>query len=309
MSLASETLVALPPYEVIGPEHAPAIVVLGGISAHRHVCASAADPRPGWWESVAGAGRPLDTTRYRLVGLDFLDGGRGPDGRPERSVTTHDQADAIAASLDDAGVARVHAVVGASYGGMVALAFAERYPERLERLIAIGAAHRSHPMTTALRAIQRRIVELGVETGRTHDALVLARALAMTTYRSAGEFEERFKCRSLASLGMTSFPVEQYLLHQGERFAATWSAERFLALSLSADLHFVEPAEIHVPTVLVAAEGDTNVPRGLVDELARETGGPCTIADLPSTNGHDAFLTEPESLGRILQTALASSVS
>jgi homoserine O-acetyltransferase len=170
-------------------------------------------------------------------------------------------------------------------------------------------------MTTALRAIQRRIVELGVETGRTHDALVLARALAMTTYRSAGEFDERFKCRSLAALGMTgtfgmtSFPVEEYLLHQGERFAATWTAERFLALSLSADLHFIEPAHIRTPTVLVAAEGDTNVPRELVDELACEIGGPCSIADLPSTNGHDAFLTEPESLGRILQTALASSVS
>jgi homoserine O-acetyltransferase len=288
MSLASETVVALPPYEIVGPPTAPAVLALGGISANCHVCE--------WWKSVAGPELALNTNCFRIVGVDFLDGGCADDGRPERVVTTHDQADAIAAVLDEIGVERLHAIVGASYGGMVALAFAERYPGRVDRLIVIGAAHRAHPMTTALRTIQRRIVELGLDTGRGRDALVLSRALAMTTYRTAREFADRFD--SLET-------VESYLLHHGERFAERFTPERFLTLSLSGDLHSVDPARIRTPSVLVAAEGDTNVPREQLERLALELAAPCQLVDLPSIHGHDAFLTEPIALGRILTQSLS----
>jgi homoserine O-acetyltransferase/O-succinyltransferase len=268
----------LPPHEVIGATDSPVVIALGGISADRHV--------RSWWSDVTGAGRALDTDRYRLVGVDFLDAG-----------TTHDQADAVAAVLDELEVSRAHGFVGASYGGMVALAFAEKYPERLERLIVFGAAHRPHAMTTALRVIQRRIVELGWETGRARDALVLARALAVTTYRSPQEFAQRFA---------TPEDVEQYLVHQGEKFAERFSPARFLALSLSADLHRVDPSRITARTTLVAAEGDMNVPREQLEELSRLLGGPSRLVDLPSSKGHDAFLTEPHTVSRILTEALES---
>jgi homoserine O-acetyltransferase len=179
---------------------------------------------------------------------------------------------------------------------MVALAFAERYPERLERLVVIGAAHRTTAMTMGLKALQRRILELGIETGREYEGVVLARALAMTTFRNAKEFDKRFSRLE---------GVEAYLLHHGRRFAETFTAARFLALSLSGCLHRVDPARITTPTTLVAAEGDTNVPREVVEELARGVAGPCRIADLPSESGHDAFLTEPERLSAILREALA----
>ena len=309
MSCVSEILIDVPPYEISGPRGAPTIVVLGGISANRHVCGNGVDPSPGWWETVAGGGRALDTTRYQLVGCDFLDGGRGSDGRPERIVTTHDQADALAAVLDEIGVRRVHAVVGASYGGMVALAFAERYPDRLDRLIVIGAAHEPHPMTTALRAVQRRIVELGLETGRAPEALALARSLAMTTYRSAREFGERFDCLpTQVSENDAVFPVESYLRSHGERFASRWRPDRFLALSLSGDLHRVDPSAIRTPSVFVAAQDDAIVPRTQVETLAGELGAECCVVDLPSRNGHDAFLTEPDALGSILRNALTASI-
>ena len=113
----------LPKFELIGPSGAPLVVVLGGISASRHVVATEHDPSPGWWETVVGPGRAIDTTRLRVLGVDYLDGGRGSDGRPKRIVSTHDQADAIAAVLDRLSVERAHALIGASYGGMVALAF------------------------------------------------------------------------------------------------------------------------------------------------------------------------------------------
>lgn len=310
MSVASEIAVELPPYEVAGRASAPVVVALGGISANRHVCAGPDDPVPGWWEQLAGPGRALDSNRFRLASFDFLDAGRGTDGRPDRIVTTHDQADALAAVLDALDVERAHAVVGASYGGMVALAFAERYPERLDRLVVIGAAHRPHPMTTALRVVQRRIVELGLDTGRTHEALALARSLAMTTFRSAREFAARFDAAP-ETIARTSavFPVEGYLWHHGERFAQRWRPERFLALSLSADLHQIDPQSIRAATTLVAAEADAIVPREQTDELARLLGGACCVVDLPSANGHDAFLTEPETLGPILVNALNASLS
>jgi homoserine O-acetyltransferase len=309
MPFASETLIEVPPYEVSGPRGAPTIVVLGGISANRHVCGNGVDPTPGWWEAVAGRGRALDTTRFQIVGCDFIGGGRGSDGRPERIVSTHDQADSIAAVLDEIGIDRVHAVVGASYGGMVALAFAERYPDRLNRLVVIGAGHKPHPMTTALRVVQRRIVELGLETGRERDALALARSLAMTTYRTAAEFGERFDVAPLdISENDAVFPVESYIREHGERFASRWRPERFLALSLSGDLHSVDPAAIRTPCVLVATENDAIAPRAQIDELASELAAPCRVVDLPSLNGHDAFLTEPDALTPILRNALNASI-
>lgn len=305
MSLAQDYTVAAPPCELIGLAGAPVVVVLGGISADRHVCAHAGNPLPGWWEGVAGDAGALDTTRFQLFGCDYVDGGSSADGRADRAVSTRDQAAAVAQALENAGIDRVHAVVGASYGGMVALAFAELFPERLERLVVIGAAHRSHPMITALRAIQRRVVELGLATGRAHDALVLARALAVTTYRTAREFETRFDLTPIVTANDVIFPVESYLLRHGERFAARFTPARFLALSLSSDLHSVDPARITTPATLVAIEGDTIVPREQVEQLARDLGAPARLVDLPSDKGHDGFLTEAAALNPILHAALS----
>ena len=290
MSVASGIAVELPPYEVIGSAHAPAIVVLGGISASRHVCAHAGDTSPGWWDSIAGTGRAIDAARWRIASFDYLS---------HAGVTTHDQADVLAAILEDAQIERLHAVIGASYGGMVALAFAERYPDRLDRLVVIGAANRAHPFTTALRIVQRRIVQLGLETGRTFDAVALARALAITTYRTADEFATKFQ---------STDEIESYLQKHGERFAARFTPERFLALSLSADTHEIDASAIRTPTTFVAPEGDTLVPRAQIEHLTRSLAGPSRIVDLPTHSGHDGFLTEPATLGPILIDALDASI-
>ena len=115
--------------EITGPINAPVIAVLGGISSSRHVTATAANPRPGWWNSFVGAGKPIDTLQFKVVSMDYL-GGDGDD-----ALSRHHQARALLDALDDAGIGQLHAVVGASYGGMVALSLAELYPSRVERLI------------------------------------------------------------------------------------------------------------------------------------------------------------------------------
>jgi homoserine O-acetyltransferase len=298
----------LPPFELTGADGCPVVLTLGGISADKHVHAHDGDPRPGWWERVVGPGRAIDTTAFRILGIDFGDGGDRDDGRPSRIITTHDQADLIAALLDSLGITRLHALIGASYGGMVGLAFAERHPELLEQLVVIGAAHRAHALTTAWRVVQRRIVELGLETGRAEEAMAIARALAMTTYRSREEFAARFGATTIATGDAdATFPVESYLRHHGEKFAQRFSAARFLALSLSSDLHAVDPSAITTPTTLVAEAGDLIVPREDVLALASAFAGPCDVVELESIHGHDAFLLEPERLGNILQPVLHTS--
>jgi homoserine O-acetyltransferase len=190
---------------------------------------------------------------------------------------------------------------------MVALAFAERFGARVDRLVVFSAAHESHPMSTALRTLQRRVVELGLETGRADEAMSIARGLAMTTYRTAGEFAARFATTPIsASRNDARFEVDEYLRSRGDHFAASVGPERFLALSLSTDLHRVDPEHITTPTTLIAAEGDTIVPRAQLKELAAGLAGPVHLVDLPTTVGHDAFLVETERVSGILSAALSS---
>lgn len=299
----------LPPHEIIGAADAPVIVVLGGISAHRHVAATTPDLRPGWWDAIVGPARAIDTTSCRVLSFDYADGGATTTGRPRRIVTTHDQAASLLSLLDALAIDRVSAIVGSSYGGMVALAFAERYAARVERLVVISAAHEPHPMITGLRSIQRQIVELGLDSGRTDEALTLARAVGMTTYRSIDEFIRRFDVAPASVVdGTASFPVDAYLRHQGRKFAQTWEPARFLALSLSCDLHRVDPGRVRVPATIVAAQSDAVVPRQQLDALSRQLGAPNRLVPLDTIHGHDAFLAEPAKIGSIVRHALTRSI-
>ena len=265
---------------------------LGGISAHRTI----AGP-DGWWNELAGIGKALDPTEVRLIGIDWSEG--SPDG-PE-IVTTSDQADHLASELDGQGIDRLDLLYGSSFGGNVALCFASRYPERVGRLVIIGAAHRSHPMATALRSLQRRVVLLGLESGYGVEALAIARGIAMTTYRTAEEFRDRFDTRA-DILG--NFPVEGYLEHQGARYIERNTPQRFLGLSLALDLHDVDPATITTPTTLVAFEGDAIAPPWQMAELRDRLGGPAHLTVFPSIYGHDAFLKESAPYSALLRAQL-----
>lgn len=281
-------------WSLAGTAGAPVVVALGGISASREVCA--------WWDAQAGAGRAIDLRRFRVLGIDWLatDDLAGAD-----AVAASDQADAIAALLDALGIARAHALVGSSYGAMVGLEFAARHPQRLRRLVAISGAHRAHPLSTALRHVQREIVREGLANGAPERALSLARQLAMTTYRGAVEFAERFDVEPEVSGGRGRFAVAEYLESQGARFVARFDARRFLALSESIDLHRVDPRTIAVPVTLIGVASDRLVPIEDLRELARALPD-ATLEEIDSRYGHDAFLKEPEQIGALLRAALDS---
>jgi homoserine O-acetyltransferase len=147
-------------------------------------------------------------------------------------------------------------------------------------------------------------VRLGLETGRTADALGLARGIAMTTYRTADEFEQRFAVEAEWSADRPRFPVEKYLDHHGQRFTESFSAESFLCLSESIDLHRVDPAAIRTPTTLIAVAGDTLVPSGQMASLRDELRGETCWNVVESIYGHDAFLKEVAAMSGIIAATL-----
>lgn len=293
-------------YRLAGAQGAPVVAVLGGISAGRNVFGP--EDAPGWWQDAIGPGRALDTDRFRVLGIDFLGGshrttGPGP-GQVFPSVSAFDQARLLVALLDHLGVTRLQASLGASYGGMVTLALAQAHPGRLRHAVVLSAAHRTHPMSTAWRSVQRAIVRYALGHGEGPRGLVLARALAMATYRSAREFEERFPGPAEQGADGFRFPVETYLMARGESYAAVYKPEAFVCLSESIDLHRVDPAAIRVPTTLLGVQEDQLVPLADMRELRDRHGGNCSLVEISSIFGHDAFLKETEVLRDLLARAL-----
>ena len=294
-------------YRLAGAEGAPVVVVLGGISAGRNVY-SLQPGSQGWWEDAIGPGRALDTDRYRVLGIDFLGGSHrttGPaEGQVFPSISAFDQARVLVELLDHLGLDRLQASLGASYGGMVTLALAQAHAERVRHAVVLSAAHRTHPMSTAWRSVQRAIVRYALGHGEGPRGLVLARALAMATYRSAREFEERFPGPAEATPDGFRFPVETYLMARGESYAAVYKPEAFVCLSESIDLHRVEPESIRVPTTLLGVQEDQLVPLADMRELRDRHGGTCSLIEISSIYGHDAFLKETEVLRDLLARAL-----
>jgi homoserine O-acetyltransferase len=236
-----------------------------------------------------------------VLSIDWLDAA----ALDVEAVSSEDQADALAALVEALGIHRVHAFVGASYGAMVALAFAARHPHALDRLVLLAGAHRPHPLASAQRSVQRGIVRLGLASGRVEEALALARQLAVTTYRGREEFGRRFAGAPEFRDGRFRLPVEDYLEHQGRRFVERFEAQRFLALSESIDLHDVTPERVPTPTTLVGFTSDLLVPLADLCELQRRLLGPATLEVLESPYGHDGFLKETHQLAPLLRAALA----
>ncbi|HMA00234.1 MAG TPA: homoserine O-succinyltransferase [Steroidobacteraceae bacterium] len=291
-------------FRLEGPAHAPVVAVLGGISAHRHLIAP-----HGWWPTTVGPNLGVDSTRFRVLGLDYL-GGLGGSSTPDGEagfppVSANDQADVLRHVVLHLGLDSLHAIVGASYGGMVALCFAARHPALSRRIVVVSAADRPQILSTAWRSVQRQIVREAIARGDGPSGLKLARALAMATYRSQAEFAMRFSGAPVRNAERFRFPVEGYLFARGDDYVQKYRAESFLALSESIDLHEVDAAQVRTPATLIAVREDQLVPFGDMQALAARLGGPARLVEINSIFGHDAFLKESAVLNPILQKALA----
>ena len=291
-------------YQLTGPERAPVIAVLGGISAHRIVGGA-----EGWWPDLVGPGHGIDTRQFRVLGIDYL-GGRGQSSAPEPGakfppLSSYDQANALERIVRHLGIESLHAIVGASYGGMVALCFAERHATLVGRIIVLSAADRSQVLSTAWRSVQRQIVREGIARGDGPSGLKLARALAMATYRSSTEFELRFGGAPVREQDRFRFPIEDYLFARGDDYVQKYRAETFLALSESIDLHRMDATLVRTPATLIAVREDQLVPFGDMQGLAARLNGPRQLIEINSIFGHDAFLKEGAALTPIIKRAVS----
>jgi homoserine O-acetyltransferase len=292
-------------YELLGRADAPVSFVAGGISANRHVAASASFPETGWANALVAAGRALDPAHARVLAFDYV----GADGTLDAPIDTTDQADAIAVLLDALGIARLQAFVGYSYGALVGLQFAARHPQRLQTLVAVSGAHRAHPYGAAWRALQRKAVALGQLQCSDEQGLSLARQFAMLSYRTPEEFGERFDAAPQIVAGRVRVAAEDYLDAAGARFVARTPVTAWLRLSESIDIHRVDPAEVSVPTTVVAVEGDPLVPLADAVALVEGLGAPAKLRVLRSHYGHDAFLKDGDRIDSILSGALGADIA
>jgi homoserine O-acetyltransferase len=300
---------------LIGPENAPVILTLGGISANRHACElpvvkahsqngqhQKGQDQTGWWPDIVGVNRAINTQRFRVLSFDFLpaeaDEGSGnlsTESEALNLITPADQARIAAVVCEALNIPQLYAFVGASYGGMIALNFARLFPERLQRLVVLCASHRAHPMGCAWRSIQRKIVKFGLDTQQPDRALSLARELGMTTYRTAQEFGHRFSSQS---------DVQHYLESRGLQFIGRMSPTRYLALSQSIDLHQVDPQAVRVPTTLIGFRQDQLVPVEDLRFIAQQLPHLAGYFETDSIYGHDAFLKEIDFLENAFRQTL-----
>ena len=169
--------------------------------------------------------------------------------------------------------------------------------------MVVSAAHRPHPLATAWRGIQRRILQLGLETGRIDQAIGLARELAMTTYRTPDEFGQRFDPEAPSHAGQ-AYPVCDYLQARGKAYRDRTTPSRWLTLSDSIDRHRVEPEAITAPVTLVGFTSDRLCPIEDMEELADRLPNLFRFVKADSLYGHDAFLKEDKFVGEILTSVL-----
>ncbi len=322
-----------------------AVLVLHALTGDPHLIGPAGPGQPtaGWWEGVVGPGLALDTDRFHVVAPNVLGGCAGTTGPaslgPDQSewggrfpyVTIRDQVAAQLAFADAIGIERWAAVVGGSMGGMHALEWAVTAPERVGRLAVLAAPARSSADQLALSSVQTEAVRAdprfrggdyyGAADGDgPHRGLALARRMALLSYRSPSELNERFG-RSWQSgvspLGHHGrFAVESYLDFHGNRFTRRFDANSYIRLVDAMSSHDVGRDRGGVqaalgrytgPALVLGIDSDRLYP--VPDQRVVASGLPGALDGgeplvLTSDFGHDAFLIEREAVARALQRLL-----
>ena len=324
------------------PRAGNGILLTTGLSPSAHAARHDPADAPGWWEDMVGPGKPIDTERWFVVCCNVLGGCHGstgpssPDpktGQPYALdfpiVTLRDMMRLQHELLAHLSVERLHAVIGSSMGGMLALEYAALFPEAVDRLIAISASGMTHPFAIALRHVQRRAVMLDpawrggryYDTGQPAAGLSLAREIGTITYRSDIEWTNRFG-RAWQSGDLFDFSgrfeIESYLQHQGEKYPQSYDANSYLYLSRAMDLHdlgrgrggLIEGTRrIRARALLIGVTTDVLIPVFEIDELAEafvQTGNPPELHVLDIETGHDSFLIHPDAFGPPIAEFLGS---
>ena len=330
----------LPAYELVvetygrpNADASNAVLVCHALNASHHVAGTyGGDAKTrGWWDNMVGPGKPVDTERYFVVGINnpgSCFGSTGPmsidpaTGQPWGSrfpvVTVEDWVDAQARVLDRLGIRRLAAVMGGSLGGMQALCWAIRHPQRVAHCVAIATAPNLSAQNIAFNEVARRaiITDPDFHGGNFYahgvvprQGLAMARMVGHITYLSddamASKFGRNLRNGELGYGFDVDFQIESYLRHQGEKFSGVFDANTYLLLTRALD--YFDPAAAHGGDLTAALAPATarfllasfTTDWRFAPERSREivrallaNRREVSYAEIESPHGHDAFLMD-----------------
>jgi len=321
-------------YETYGDLNASAsnaILICHALSGHHHAAGrhSADDRKPGWWDTCIGPGKPIDTRRFFVVSLNNLGGCHGSTGPkaidPEQGQPwgpdfpqprVEDWVDVQARLADRLGIDCWAAVIGGSLGGMQAMSWSLRYPERLRHCIVIAAALKLSAQNIAFNEIARRAIMSDPGWAAGHylregtqptQGLALARMVGHVTYLSddamASRFGRELQAPSPEDPAAPEFQVESYLRYQGQQFSGVFDANTYVLMTRALDLFDLAAADggdaeaafrrTSCDFLVLSFSTDWRFAparsREIVDALLAARR-PVSYAEIDAAEGHDAFL-------------------
>jgi len=335
-------------YGTLNAAKSNAVLVCHALSGNHHVAGvySEQDKRPGWWDSMIGPGKPIDTGRFFVIGVNNLGGCHGstgpsstdpqtgkPYGASFPVVTVDDWVETQARLADHLGIQRFAVVMGGSLGGMQALAWSITHPERVAHALVIAAAPKLTAQNIAFNDVARQAIltdpdfhggnfyEHGVTPKR---GLRLARMLGHITYLSDDVMGSKFG-RVLRSgtfnFGFdVEFEIESYLRYQGDKFAESFDANTYLLMTKALD--YFDPTHHHkdgnlsqalAPAtagfLVVSFTSDWRFAPDRSREIVKallDNERSVSYAEITSAHGHDAFLMEDEHYHDVVRAYMAN---
>ena len=328
-------------YGTLNADRSNAVLVCHALNASHHVAGHYADDpaNTGWWDNMIGPGKPLDTRRFFVIGVNNIGGCHGSTGplsiNPDTGriwggefpvVTVEDWVDAQARLADHLGIQQFAAVMGGSLGAMQALAWSARYPQRLRHGIVIACAPNLSAQNIAFNEVARQaiITDPDFNDGNYRAlntapkrGLRVARMVGHITYLSddemANKFGRQLKNGKPGYTFDTEFQIESYLRHQGNKFADYFDANTYLRITKALD--YFDPALEHGGDLAKALQ---SVVAGMLvvsfttdwrfsPERSREivhalikNRAPVTYAEIDAPHGHDAFLLDDARYHRLV---------
>ncbi len=328
-----EIVVVYETYGELNEQRDNAILICHALSGDSHVASHDADDEPGWWEIMVGPGKPIDTEKYFVVCPNVLGGCRGstgPDsfnpltgkryGTDFPEITVGDIVESQRLLLDHLGILRLLSVVGGSLGGITAMEWAIRFPERVASSIPLAAAAHLTSQALAFDIVARNAIQSDPNffNGQYYDqktgpatGLAIARMLGHITYLSRESMMKKFdptrnEGRNISTQFETKFSVGSYLAYQGDKFVERFDANSYLTISLAIDLFDLggTPEQLRRTLkksmcrwLILSFSTDWLFPpflsQEIVDALLAEDKR-VSFCNVQSDCGHDAFLLPNE---------------
>jgi homoserine O-acetyltransferase len=334
--------IAYKTYGTLNAERSNAVLVCHALTGDQHVASMhPVTGKPGWWETLVGPGRPIDTERYFVISTNVIGscmGTSGPSSTNPKTgkpwgldfpvITIRDMVRTQAMLLDHLGIESLFAVVGGSMGGMQVLQWAASYPERVFAALPIACATRHSAQNIAFHEVGRQAVMADPEwrQGRyllegtnPRRGLAVARMGAHITYLSDAalhrKFGRKFQDRENPTFSFDAdFEVESYLRHQGISFVERFDANSYLYLTRAMD-YFDLAADYDgvlakgfkgTPTrfCVVSFTSDWLFPTSdsrAIVHALNAASARVSFAEIVTDKGHDAFLLDEPEMFAIVR--------